>query len=115
MKEVVECQSCPNKSLHSEDFTCLSLDIPRGKHVVVDLESCLNETLTNELVVDDDWECTACGGTFAEKSMQVDTLPSVLLLHLKRFVLTDKGYRKNHTVVKLPEFFMMHKELFLLC
>ena len=109
MKEVVECQSCPNKSLHSEDFTCLSLDIPRGKHVV-DLESCLSETLTNELVVDDDWECTACGGTFAEKSMQVDTLPSVLLLHLKRFVLTDKGYRKNHTVVKLPEFFMMHKD-----
>ena len=42
--------------------------------------------------------------------MQVATLPSVLLLHLKRFVLTDKGYRKNHAVVKLPEFFMMYRD-----
>ena len=110
MKEEVECQACLEKSLHSEDFTCLSIEIPKAEkhHVPIELESCIRETLSNEMVIDDDWACTSCGGTFAEKSMQVASLPSVLLLHLKRFVLTDKGYQKNQRVVRLPEFFMMH-------
>ena len=110
MKEEVECQACLEKSLHSEDFTCLSIEIPKaGKHhVPIELESCIREILSNEMVIDDDWACTSCYGTFAEKSMQVASLPTVLLLHLKRFVLTDKRYQKNQRVVRLPEFFMMH-------
>ena len=83
-------------------------DEARFRNGLISLESCIRETLATEMVIDDDWSCTSCGGTFAEKSMEMAELPGVLLLHLKRFVLSDTNYCKNHALVKIPEAFMMH-------
>ena len=111
MREDLECQSCFQKSPSTGVFSCISIDIPKTvrSHASVHLVKCIEEAFADEMIMDNEWSCS-CGGKSAQKSSRVQVFPSILLIHLKRFVLTRQGYRKNHALIKLPETFRMQNQ-----
>ena len=107
---VLECLSCKHRSPSSEKFSCLVLDIPSQPEggAPVDLRTCFKESWKTEFVKDG--KCSSCGFAGANKSFQIESMPSILIVQVKRFELTEGGYIKNQTLVKIPQYFELEQE-----
>ena len=51
--------------------------------------------------------CFGCSNVGANKSMEIDVMPCILILQLKRFQATDFGYVKNQNMVNVPKNFLV--------
>ncbi|XP_030594121.1 ubiquitin carboxyl-terminal hydrolase 37-like [Archocentrus centrarchus] len=80
MENTRTCKSCGVQSSHKEDFTGLSLDLVPEGSIMGMLEVYLKE---KEL----EFRCE-CGGMISGMESSFDSLPRVLILHLKRFCIT---------------------------
>ena len=81
----------------------LSLPIPENGGPV-DLESCLEKFVEPELLEDEDsWFCPRCKQKRpTRKTLSIAKLPSVLLVHLKRFYFQGPFKNKIETFVDFP-------------
>ncbi|XP_036980858.1 ubiquitin carboxyl-terminal hydrolase 37-like [Acanthopagrus latus] len=95
MRNIRTCKRCGEGSTREEEYTCLSLDLIRGKGTIEQmLENYLKET---EL----EYKCE-CGATKSRNRMSFVNLPRVLVLHLKRFRFTPMfQLKKVHDPVDL--------------
>ncbi|XP_030580052.1 ubiquitin carboxyl-terminal hydrolase 37-like [Archocentrus centrarchus] len=80
MENVRTCKRCGAETSHQEKFTSLSLDLVGGGSILDMLEASLQE---KELA----FKC-GCGGSTSGLKSSFDTLPKILILHLKRFCIT---------------------------
>lgn len=94
-------------SITFDTFMYLSVPIPkRGKDDYPTLEECVEE-FTKEEILDDEnkWKCPKCK-SFQRASKKIDIwkLPSVLIVHLKRFEFSDRrrGGGKIKDLVDFP-------------
>ncbi|KAE8287127.1 Ubiquitin carboxyl-terminal hydrolase 29 [Larimichthys crocea] len=72
------CNKCGDQSKRKEEFTDLSLDlIPYGS-----VKEMLQEYVKESEL---EYKCE-CGGNTSGQSMAFETLPNVLILHIKRFI-----------------------------
>jgi ubiquitin carboxyl-terminal hydrolase 22/27/51 len=92
---LIRCVSCGSKHSSSEPFTTLSLDLNREtlKEMVRDY--------TREEEIHLEKACSRCGlfGPYT-KQLQMEELPEVLSIHLKRYSVSEDGQR----VVKRDDF-----------
>ena len=101
---VISCDKCQHTSSSYEDFNILSLEIPVGrpKLSVMDCwrEFCKEEQLSME---DNRWQCGNCGqGERATKRYKLFREPSLLIVHLKRFVVSSGRMLKRTEPVVVP-------------
>ncbi|XP_059212890.1 ubiquitin carboxyl-terminal hydrolase 37-like [Centropristis striata] len=92
------CKRCGVESKRQEVFTNLSLDLVPGGTVDDMLQEYLKEM---EL----EYRCE-CGGKISGQRLAFETLPRVLILHLKRFRFTS-----NYQMVKVHDPVMLDRDL----
>ncbi|CAD8057231.1 unnamed protein product [Paramecium primaurelia] len=85
------CQLCKNKIKQVEPFLTLSLAISQSKT----LESCLDEFLKEETLKD--YKCIKCQSSCV-KSLQIVSIPQILVLHLKRFQFLPQCHKNNKAI-----------------
>ncbi|KAJ3335334.1 ubiquitin-specific protease doa4, partial [Kappamyces sp. JEL0680] len=92
LQSVLQCLTCKKTSTSYNTFMYLSLPIPSTnrqgvKNGPVSVFECLQSFLATEtLTGDDQWKCPRCKvNRDASKSLAIVKLPTVLLIHLKRF------------------------------
>ncbi|CAD8155517.1 unnamed protein product [Paramecium octaurelia] len=85
------CQLCNYKVKQIEPFLTLSLAISQSKT----LEQCLEEFLKEETLRD--YKCTKCQSSCI-KSLQIISIPQILVLHLKRFQFLPQCHKNNKTI-----------------
>ncbi|XP_019201866.1 ubiquitin carboxyl-terminal hydrolase 26 [Oreochromis niloticus] len=98
MENMRTCKSCGHQSSHQEEFTSLSLDLVPEGSVEDMLETYLKEQKIEFLCY--------CGGTTSEVKPSFDTLPRVLILHLKRF-----GFTKTNKLQKVHDPVWLQRDL----
>ncbi|XP_061578846.1 ubiquitin carboxyl-terminal hydrolase 37-like [Cololabis saira] len=103
MENTRTCKRCGFQSVREEQLTNLSLDLIPGGSVEKMLENYLKE---NEV----EYKCP-CGGKVSGISPAFATLPKFLILHLKRFRLTDYGPEKMDEPVQLQRDLVMSSKL----
>ncbi|XP_024657523.2 ubiquitin hydrolase B-like [Maylandia zebra] len=92
------CKSCGHQSSQQEEFTSLSLDLVPEGSIINMLETYLKE---QEI----EFRCD-CGGTASELKSSFDTLPRVLILHLKRF-----GFTQTYKIKKVDDPVRLQRDL----
>ena len=110
LRSRVICNVCKKESNCYDPFMDLSLPIPKGKGRPMGapsqctLQECLREFVAEEqLDGNDTYYCSKCKThQCATKSMRIFRLPSVLVLHLKRFNKNSYSRGKLNTVVDFP-------------
>ncbi|XP_035992893.1 ubiquitin carboxyl-terminal hydrolase 37-like [Fundulus heteroclitus] len=100
MLNVRTCRGCGEQSYRLEDFNNLSLDLVPGGTV----GQCLQEYLKENQI---EFTCH-CGAQQSSLQSSFSTLPNVLILHLKRFIVT-----RSYTVNKMKNPITLSKELVL--
>ncbi|XP_029912212.1 ubiquitin carboxyl-terminal hydrolase 37-like [Myripristis murdjan] len=100
MQSTRTCKGCGEKSLKEENFTNLSLDLVPAESVEQSLQRYLVE---NQL----EYRCE-CGADTSGQQWSFQTLPSVLILHLKRFRFTPAW-----TLEKVQDPVVLSRELLL--
>ena len=106
------CLTCTHHAeMAVEPFTCLSLDIPSvSGRKSPDIVECLQNSIREEKV---DWNCPLCKVVrVARKVWKLETIPNLLVLHLKRFQFAEGVYRKIKAEVQLPPTFQVEQEKF---
>ncbi|XP_044232212.1 ubiquitin carboxyl-terminal hydrolase 37-like [Thunnus albacares] len=98
MENTRTCSRCGAQSRRQEEFTNLSLDLVPGGSVEKMLEEYQKETAL-------DYKCE-CGGSESSQKPAFETLPSVLILHIKRFRFTP-----SWQLVKVRDPVMLNREL----
>ncbi|XP_026026451.1 ubiquitin carboxyl-terminal hydrolase 37-like isoform X3 [Astatotilapia calliptera] len=98
MENMRTCKSCGHQSSQHEDFTSLSLDLVPEGSIINMLETYLKE---QEI----EFRCD-CGGTASELKSSFDTLPRVLILHLKRF-----GFTQTYNIKKVDDPVRLQRDL----
>ncbi|XP_042245790.1 ubiquitin carboxyl-terminal hydrolase 37-like isoform X1 [Thunnus maccoyii] len=98
MENTRTCSRCGAQSRRQEEFTNLSLDLVPGGSVEKILEEYQKETAL-------DYKCE-CGGSESSQKPAFETLPSVLILHIKRFRFTP-----SWQLVKVRDPVMLNREL----
>ncbi|XP_042245791.1 ubiquitin carboxyl-terminal hydrolase 37-like isoform X2 [Thunnus maccoyii] len=98
MENTRTCSRCGAQSRRQEEFTNLSLDLVPGGSVEKILEEYQKETAL-------DYKCE-CGGSESSQKPAFETLPSVLILHIKRFRFTP-----SWQLVKVRDPVMLTREL----
>nr|XP_024659085.1 ubiquitin carboxyl-terminal hydrolase 29-like [Maylandia zebra] len=98
MENMRTCKSCGHQSSQQEDFTSLSLDLVPERSIINMLETYLKE---QEI----EFRCD-CGGTASELKSSFDTLPRVLILHLKRF-----GFTQTYKIQKVDDPVRLQRDL----
>ncbi|KAE8287133.1 Ubiquitin carboxyl-terminal hydrolase 37 [Larimichthys crocea] len=92
------CNKCGDQSKRKEEFTDLSLDlIPYGS-----VKEMLQEYVKESEL---EYKCE-CGGNTSGQSMAFETLPNVLILHIKRFI-----YSPSYELMKLHDPVKLHRDL----
>ncbi|KAE8287132.1 Ubiquitin carboxyl-terminal hydrolase 37 [Larimichthys crocea] len=92
------CNKCGDQSKRKEEFTDLSLDlIPYGS-----VKEMLQEYVKESEL---EYKCE-CGGNTSGQSMAFETLPNVLILHIKRFI-----YSPTYELMKLHDPVKLHRDL----
>ncbi|KAE8287129.1 hypothetical protein D5F01_LYC15093 [Larimichthys crocea] len=92
------CNKCGDQSKRKEEFTNLSLDlIPYGS-----VKEMLQEYVKESEL---EYKCE-CGGNTSGQSMAFETLPNVLILHIKRFI-----YSPTYELMKLHDPVKLHRDL----
>ena len=105
---VLECSFCGHQSPTSEKFRCLSLDIPTS--LLPDPDACFKETWKSEFL--SEARCPGCGSIGVSKSTQITSMPNVLVVQLKRFRQSVRGYVKNQATVTVPHRFCIHQQAY---
>ncbi|XP_044232218.1 ubiquitin carboxyl-terminal hydrolase 37-like isoform X4 [Thunnus albacares] len=98
MENTRTCSRCGAQSKRQEEFTNLSLDLVSGGSVDKMLEEYQKETAL-------EYRCE-CGGSESRQRSAFETLPSVLILHIKRFRFTP-----SWQLVKVRDPVMLTREL----
>ncbi|XP_006787461.1 ubiquitin carboxyl-terminal hydrolase 37-like isoform X2 [Neolamprologus brichardi] len=98
MENTRTCKSCGHQSSQQEEFTSLSLDLVPEGSVINMLETYLKEQKI-------EFRCD-CGGTTSELKSSFDTLPRVLILHLKRF-----GFTQTYKIQKVDDPVRLQRDL----
>jgi ubiquitin carboxyl-terminal hydrolase 2/21 len=92
----VTCGACGYASATFDPFLDLSLPIPKGTGCT--LKECLEEFTASE-VLDDLYRCSKCKKrTRASKAMDVYRLPTILVVHLKRFS-SNSGFHASRSKI----------------
>ncbi|XP_039892360.1 ubiquitin carboxyl-terminal hydrolase 37-like isoform X2 [Simochromis diagramma] len=98
MENMRTCKSCGHQSSQQEEFTSLSLDlVPEGS-----VEDMLGTYLKEQKI---EFTCD-CGGTTSEVKPSFDTLPRVLIFHLKRF-----GFTQTYKLQKVNDPVRLQRDL----
>ena len=100
---------CGAKSSVAEKFSDLSLPLPsivrKGKGISGDvsgIELCLDDFMKAEEI--SDRQCDECKARCdAKKKYSIKNSPPVLVVHIKRFAHTGRGFKKLNTFVSYPE------------
>ena len=103
----LRCAACARTSTTYEAFYSISVEIPAaaGRSGAVSLQQCLESYCREErLAGDEEWRCPHCRrAREASKRIRITRLPSVLVMHLKRFSAgRTEAARKVHTRVDFP-------------
>ena len=120
-QDTLSCSVCSFKKEEPSTFLNISLDIPDNLEqtdgsavgavpvTTVTFDELLKKHLAAEVLDDDNmWECGGCQAKVkASKQLQYSTLPSLLVVQLKRFRFdpTTKRKRKLNTPVIMPKTF----------
>ncbi|KFB36226.1 AGAP002900-PA-like protein [Anopheles sinensis] len=104
IKSTVKCKRCEQESATYESFSNLSLELPQDSNICY-LENCLDMYFHGEEVRG--WHCPKCkSNQDAIKKLDISRLPSILVVHFKRFYADPDAmstvYRKKQTLVKFP-------------
>ncbi|CAD8067322.1 unnamed protein product [Paramecium sonneborni] len=91
LQTTILCQQCKNKVKQIEPFLTLSLAISQSKT----LEQCLEEFLKEETLRD--YKCAKCQ-SLCVKSLQIVSIPQILVLHLKRFQFLPQCHKNNKAI-----------------
>lgn len=87
IKSTVKCKSCKTESATYESFSNLSLELlvsPDDREYQI--ESCMKMYFSGEEI--DGWNCPKCKiKRPAIKILNISKLPTILVIHLKRFVI----------------------------
>uniref|UniRef100_A0A1A9WJT6 Ubiquitin carboxyl-terminal hydrolase n=1 Tax=Glossina brevipalpis TaxID=37001 RepID=A0A1A9WJT6_9MUSC len=110
IKSIVKCAECGNESATYECFSNLSLELPEN---TCNLTECLDMYFSGERIFG--WNCPSCEHKrdalhvttkHAIKKLNIAKLPSVLVIHLKRFYAdTDSpnpSYKKKLNYLRFP-------------
>lgn len=101
-KATIKCLSCKFTSVKFDAFMFLSLPIPTSGKAT--LESCLNLfQQTEKLTGDDRWTCPKCKrARDAERTLRLWRMPTLLIIHLKRFKSDGRWKSKVSTNISYP-------------
>ena len=101
-KSNILCGHCQHNSVTNTPFLTVSLDLKMGDQMVTDLLTKFEEGETIE-----GFDCEHCKRkTKAEKHMSIEQSPTILTLHLKRFI----GMHKNNSNIILEHEISLRKE-----
>ena len=87
-----------------DGVTCLNIGIPSAvEKSSVTLSDGIEESFMEEIIAYG-WSCLHCGArnSGVKKEVRVGDLPRLLIVQLKRFKCTGRGYIKDRSAVKLP-------------
>lgn len=104
IKSMVKCVRCGKESATYESFSSLSLDLPSDANRC-DLSDCLDMYFNGERIMG--WNCPQCKSSqVAIKKLDISRLPSILVIHFKRFYADPDAlstvYKKKQNYVKFP-------------
>lgn len=103
LKSTLRCTACGHESVTLDPFWDLSLPLP-SKTSQVHLGDCINIFMTEEVLEgDNEPTCPRCRKKRkCTKSLSLEKLPSILVLHLNRFTLQGQSCSKLNTTVDFP-------------
>ncbi|CAI4222590.1 unnamed protein product [Auanema sp. JU1783] len=98
----LSCQKCHDRSVTFEDCSLITVELPQNSRHT-SLEDCLSRHFSESPL--DDWNCPKCKSRqMAQRITKLWKLPSVLVVHLKRFSIVNGDYEKNDMYVSFePE------------
>ncbi|XP_058447196.1 ubiquitin carboxyl-terminal hydrolase 8 [Malaya genurostris] len=104
IKSTVKCKRCGKESATYESFSSLSLELPYDSNRC-HLNDCLEMYFHGEHIRG--WNCPRCkSNQDAVKKLDISRLPSILVIHFKRFYADadpiSTMYRKKQSYVKFP-------------
>ena len=99
---MLKCMSCSFESSTKVGERCLSLPLLSKPEVTV--QDCLQEYFAEEAIpLSEGVRCYGCGIIVAaQKTLALETIPELLLDHLKRFTVVDGQMKKVETNVGVP-------------
>lgn len=105
----LRCCTCSHVSFSTEPFNCLSLQIPNRTNSTLSVIDCLSSFFdTEEISVDQKWRCETCKAvSTGKKQLLVDSFPKLLVIHLKRFQLSNGQLQKNSARMTVPSGVLM--------
>lgn len=104
IKSTVKCVKCGKESATYESFSSLSLELPSDANRC-DLSDCLDMYFNGENIMG--WNCPQCKSSqVAIKKLDISRLPSILVIHFKRFYADPDAvstvYKKKQNYVMFP-------------
>ncbi|XP_055545273.1 ubiquitin carboxyl-terminal hydrolase 15 isoform X2 [Wyeomyia smithii] len=104
IKSTVKCRRCGKESATYESFSNLSLELPNDANRC-HLNDCLEMYFHGEDIRG--WNCPQCkDNQVAIKKLDISRLPSILVIHFKRFYADPDAistvYKKKQNYVKFP-------------
>lgn len=104
IKSTVKCKRCEKESATYESFSNLSLELPPDANRCY-LNDCLSMYFNGENIRG--WSCPQCkSNQDAIKKLDISRLPSILVVHFKRFYADPDAistvYKKKQNYVKFP-------------
>ena len=99
MVSKLQCVECRGASYSFEPFFMLELAIPQNQESIT-LQQLFSQFGKQDLLENFLWDCPKCKEkTKVLKSNHIWKFPPVLIIYLKRFELSDAGFRKNDCLV----------------
>ncbi|KAI5954277.1 DOA4 [Candida jiufengensis] len=98
----LKCLTCKFTSTSYNAFSILSIPVPNKEKV--NLQNCIDEFLTTELLDDNNkWFCPECKThRKSTKKIEITRLPQVLIINFKRFKIQLNSIKKLETYVTYP-------------
>lgn len=97
---IIKCDYCGNRSHNYDSFFTLQLNVRN------DIYECMDDFVKEEQIDKDNMIlCDFCGmKNKAHKKMNISSMPEILVIHLKRFMVNNYGVitRKISNMVKYP-------------
>ena len=86
-----------------ESFTCFDIEIPKHLNTLPTVYDCLESEMAEELITEG-WSCGDCGivNGALKKETTIHRAPRFLIIQLKRFILSDRGFIKDSSEVRIP-------------